>query len=315
MDYKIIPVALDQVNTGDHTFKITTNSEINELALSVSAIGLLQPPVLQKKAGGFIVICGFRRIAACKTRNLARIPVRIIAANCPALMCAQIAIADNAHQRPLNIVEQSRAFHLIEKFAGGSPDWLKIAESTGLSGSQTAVDRIMPVASMPVALQGAILEGSIALPIALRINQFEKDDAAALCFFFQRVGAGLNIQREMFESIIEISFRDDIPVNTLLTRSEISDIVRHSDLSAPQKAQQLRTMLKVQRYPEISNAHASYNQKVKTLKLSPRIQIHPPRHFEGKTYRLSLKIDSRRQLKALQPELEKLVQHPSLLPE
>ena len=46
-----------------------------------------------------------------------------------------------------------------------------MVESTGLACSQTAMDRIIPVAGMPVSLQDAILEGSIALPIALHINQ------------------------------------------------------------------------------------------------------------------------------------------------
>ena len=74
-------------------------------------------------------------------------------------------------------------------------------------------------------------------------------------------------------------------------------------------------MLKSKRFPELSKAEAAYNQKVKTLKLNPRVQIHPPRFFEGTSYRLSLTIDSRHQLKSLQSELDKLVHHPNLLPE
>jgi len=65
----------------------------------------------------------------------------------------------------------------------------------------------------------------------------------------------------------------------------------------------------------LSKAETAYHQKLKTLKLNPRVQIHPPRFFEGKSYRLSLTIDSRRQLKSMQSELDKLVHHPSLLPE
>jgi ParB family chromosome partitioning protein len=315
MDYRISSVSLDQIKTGDHTFKITTKTEITDLALSISANGLLQPPVLIKTGRKFTIICGFRRIAACETFDIARIPARVLRSNHSTLTCAQIAISDNASQRSLNIVEQSRAYALIRKLADRSPGWQKIVESTGLACSQTAMDRIIPVAGMPVSLQDAILEGSIALPIALHINQLKENDAKALCSFFRQVATGLNIQRELLALISEISLRDDIPIARLLAQADIAEIIANEDSPAPQKVQHLRMMLKAQRYPELSKAEASFNQKVKALKLNPRIQIHPPRFFEGTSYRLSLTVDSRRQLKSLHAELEKLVHHPNLLPE
>ena len=121
MDYKITPVSLDQIKTGDHTFKITTNTDKTDLALSIGAIGLLQPPVLMKTGREFTIICGFRRIEAYETLNIARIPARILRSNYSTMTCAQIAISDNASQRSLNIVEQSRAYALIRKLADRSP--------------------------------------------------------------------------------------------------------------------------------------------------------------------------------------------------
>ncbi len=315
MDFEITPVLIDQIKTGDHTFKITTKTEQAELARSISAIGLLHPPVLVKTGSDFTIVCGFRRVEACETLNIKRIPARILQSNVSTIACAQIAVIDNSSQRVLNIVEQSRACALIRKFADNETAWMNIVESTGLASSQTAMDRIMPVAGMPVPLQDAILEGSIALPIALQISHLEHDDAKALCSFFRQVTTGLNIQRELLELISEISRRDDIAIARLLEQADIFDIIENTDFPAPQKTQRLRMMLKSKRFPELSRAEAAYNQKVKTLKLNPRVQIHPPRFFEGTSYRLSLTIDSRHQLKSLQSELDKLVHHPNLLPE
>ena len=306
---------MDQINTGDRTFKITTQTEKTELVQSIRAIGLLQPPVLIKTGRDLSIICGFRRIDACETLNITRIPARVLPSHFPKMTCAQIAVADNASQRSLNIVEQSRAYALISKLADHSTAWKKIVESTGLACSQTAMDRVIPVAGMPVSMQDAILEGSIALPIALHINRLAHDDAMALCSLFRQVTPGLNIQRELLELISEISSRDDIPITRLLAQSDISDIIANADFSAPQKVQHLRMLLKTKRFPELSKAEAAYNRKVKTLKLDPRVQIHPPHFFEGTAYRLSLTIDSRSQLKSLQSELDKLVRHPNLLPE
>ena len=315
MDFKISPASLDRIETADHTFKITTNSDATDLALSISAIGLLQPPVLIQVGGGYRVVSGFRRIAAWQAHNLTRIPVRTIPPDTSGIECAQIAIADNAFQRPLNVVEQSRAFALIRKFTDDSNSWLKIAKSTGLPASQTAMDRIIPVAGMPVSLQDAIVDGDIALPVALHLNRLNNNDAIALCGFFRKITTGLNVQRELLALISEISLRDDISITSLMAQDDIAAVMGNDASPTPQKVQQLRLMLKAKRYPELVKAETTYHQTLKSLQLDPRIQLHPPPFFEGKAYRLTLTVDSRRELSALQTELKKLVHHPNLLPE
>lgn len=306
---------MDQIKTGDHTFKITTKTDPAELARSIRAVGLLQPPALVKTGSEFTIVCGFRRIDTCRTLNIKRIPARILKTNGSTITCAQIAVIDNSSQRALNIVEQSRAYALIRKFADSTTAWMKIVESTGLACSQTAMDRIIPVSAMSVSMQDAILEGSIALPIALQINQLEQADAKALCRFFRQLTAGLNIQRELLALISEISGRDDIPIARLMGQADIADIFENAEIPAPQKTQQLRMMLKSKRFPELSKTEAAFSHKVKSLKLNPRVQLHPPHFFEGTSYRLSLTIDSRHQLKSMQSELDKLINHPNLLPE
>jgi ParB family chromosome partitioning protein len=315
MDFEISDVSLDQIETADHTFKITTPTGKTELAPSISAIGLLQPPVLIPKGRTYTVICGYRRIAAFASLNIASIPARVLHPDCPMIQCARIAIADNSLQRNLNVVEQSRAYALIRKFADTAASWLNIAHSAGVPASQSAMDRIMPVAGMPATLQEAIVEGSIALPIALHIHRLNEDDARSLGRFFRTITTGLNVQRELLEMLSEISLRDDVAIARLIEQEDVAAIMGNEASPAPQKVQELRLLFKSQRYPELNKAEVAYHQTLKSMRLDPRIQLQPPRFFEGKSYRLTLTIDSRRQLKSLQPQIEKLILHPDLLPE
>ena len=101
----------------------------------------------------------------------------------------------------------------------------------------------------------------------------------------------------------------------LIEQDDIAAILENKDSPAPQKVNKLRLMLKSKRYPELSRAEASYTQALKSLKLDPGLQFQPPPYFEGKTYRLTLTIASRRQLKSLQSEIDKLILHPDLIPE
>jgi ParB family transcriptional regulator, chromosome partitioning protein len=315
MDFKSGLVPLDRIDTSDCAFKITSRTDPSDLAGSIDVIGLLQPPMLIEKGPAYSVVCGFRRIAACMSLNREAIPARILEADTPAMICARIAIADNAFQRPLDVVEQSRAIALIRRFARESSAWPSIAAKAGLSASRAALNRILPVADMSPDLQNAILEGSIALATALQIHRLKKEDRTALCRLLRSLNASLNIQRELMTLIGDIAFRDGVPMAALIAREEIESILQNEDTERPQKVRVLRRLLKAKRYPALSKAESAFHQMVKSLKLSPRIQLQPPPYFEGKTYRLSLSIDSRPQLLALIGELEKIARHPGLLPE
>jgi len=315
MDFDVRPVSLDQIETTDQTFKISTTTDKTELALSISAIGLLQPPVLIENGPRFTIVCGFRRIDACDKLRFPNLPARILDPDCSSIECVQIAIADNTFQRPLNVVEQSRAFALIQQFADPSASWIRIAETVGLPASPAAMDRIMPVAQMPPALRESILSGRLALPVALQINRLPTADTMALGNFFDTITTGLNVQRELLDLIVDISRRDGVSVAGLVQQDDVVGILTDEATAAPQKIQLLRQLLKMKRFPTLSQAEANYRQMLKSVRLDTRVQIQPPRFFEGKSYRVTMTVESRRQLKTLQLELDKLANHPHLLPE
>ena len=71
-----VPLAL--VDQADRSFQITTQTSIDDLKASIPDIGLLNPPVLKEHAQGYIVISGFRRIAACLALEWPSIRARIV---------------------------------------------------------------------------------------------------------------------------------------------------------------------------------------------------------------------------------------------
>lgn len=315
MDYSVHGVPLPQIDTSDQTFRITTNSDFTDLATSIRQMGLLQPPLLVPEGKGFVVVCGFRRIAACQSLCIANIPARIDNGHLSRLDHAQMAIADNTSQRPLNIVEQSRALALIQRFTPEDGDWHATARLVGLPSSRAALQRLLPVADMPESLQMAIVNGSIALPVAISITRLQPDDGNALSMLLQRINTGLNNQRELVELIVETAIIKEMPVPCLLEHNDIASIFKQDDTPMPQQVQRLRQMLKKMRYPELSKAEDAFHQAYKGLNIDPAIQLHPPRFFEGQTFRLSLSFRSRQQLKQLLADLEKIAGAPHILPE
>ncbi len=315
MVYETRAVALDGIDTDDHTFRISTDQQTRDLSLSIGTIGLLQPCVMIPAGSGYRVVSGFRRIAACRALDMTTIPARILPPDISPLACAQIAISDNAFQRPLNVVEQSRAYALIQQFAGPSAAWSTVARACGLADSPSAMAHLLPVGSMPAALQDAILSGDIALPIARRINRLSPVDAGALCHFYRRITTGLNKQRELWDLITDISARDGISIADLLAQKEIAAVVSDPHCPAPQKVQRLRGMLKSMRYPQLVQFETDFQRRLKSIDLHPHIHLQPPPFFEGTSYRLTLTVAGRNALSHLQSELSKLIDHPGILPE
>ncbi len=315
MDFDIRRIPTAAIDTDDHTFLITTGSDKRDLKPSIRSTGLLQPPLLAGDDTRFTIICGFRRVSACRDLGWTSIPSRILPTAADTVERVRAAIADNAFQRSLNVVEQARAFTLIRNTIDDAAERLAVAAAAGLPDSPAIMNRLLPVARMPVAVQAGILNDKLALPVALRIERMDQDDAAAMGDFFIRIDASLNVQRELLQMITEISHRDGISIPQLLNRADLKALMDDGDLPVPQKVQRLRGLLKRMRYPAVSRAEEAYRHALKQVQLDPRIQLQPPRFFEGKTYRLTLSIESRRQLRLLQVELVKLIDHPDLLPE
>ncbi|MDL2329470.1 ParB/RepB/Spo0J family partition protein [Desulfosarcina sp. OttesenSCG-928-A07] len=306
MDSDVRQIAASQIDLSDTTFQITTAVDKTDLALSISAVGLLQFPILAETQGGFLVVCGFRRIRTLTALDQTLIQARVLPKTCSPLECACIAIADNSGQRPLNIVEQARAYTLIHKFTPPGQSWQEVARSVSLPDSDAAKNRIMPVTNMPDALQSAILEGSIALPVALTLVALTPDIMLPLISFLRSLNASLRVQRELLEMVREISLRDDIPVSQVIHAPDIAAIMEDPETPMPQKVQNVRQVFKNRRYPALCRAEKKYHDTIRALKADPRIQVQPPRDFEGKTYHITLAVHSRKDLDALWPDAQKL---------
>jgi len=315
MDYEISVVPLSKIDVTDIRYRISTASDTTDLALSISAIGLLNPPVLIAKETSYVVLCGFRRISACLSLGMKAISARIVSADLSMKQYTGIAIVDNASQRSLNIVEQSRAYHMILQCTDDTQAALQMAKSIGLQNHQKALDRIKPIVDMPDFLQQSVLEGTMAVSIALQIYPCDVKEVRFLTDLFRKTSPGVNVQRELVTTLSDISHRDDTPMADILKKEAMDAILDNETMSTPQKLQAIRTYLKKIRSPSLSRRQETFHNLLKSLKLSPHIHVLPPPFFEGQTYRVTLNVDSRTQLRALLPEINKLINASELLPE
>lgn len=309
---QIASISLSKINTEDETYRITTRIGFNDLLATIGKLGLLHPPWLIETPSGYAIVCGFRRIAACRQLGWQSMTASILNASADRFIVAQLAIADNALQRPLNLVETSRAINLLIDVCPNQQQLKKALSSLGLPTSSVASSKIQQVCRLPLPIQSGILNDTISLSMALELGKLDSAVSGALVELFQQLKIGLNRQRELLLLMSEIASREDIPIQQLIAEKPLQDLLQNTDLDPAVQRQGIRSYLRKRRYPTITEAQANFQKQMSQLKLGKHIQLLPPRDFEGTEYTMTLRFKNQQDLSDLQRRIDKILEQPAL---
>ncbi len=308
MIYKAGTVRISRIETDDETYRITTGDDIQSLAASIAAVGLINPPVLlPADHRPCIVVCGFRRIQACLRLGWDRTDVRFLPADTPVIQCALIAIADNCSRRNLNLIETSRAVNLLYAELRDAEGVAAMAGKAGLPVAAPVIQKIRPLSSLPQRFQQGLIDETLSLAMAERLQRLSKRDALEVLDLFCEIRAGLNIQREMLDNAEESALREGVWIADILQSNAMLELRDSQDLDRSRKTGEIRKRLKQRRYPNLSVAEERYAKLVGKLGLSRDMQLIPPAGFEGPDYSLALKFSSLDQLRQQKQAIERLL--------
>jgi ParB family chromosome partitioning protein len=303
---------LKSLHLEDTAYRISTSEAIDKLKDSVAALGVLDPPIVRKKAGGYQIVAGFRRINACRLLGRDDIRVRLLTTDCDDATCVRLAVADNSLQRPLNLIETARALTLLAGVAADETDLGRQADVLSLPGNPSLMRKIMSLTSLPAGIQNRLAAGELAMAMALELKRLDSATAESLGHLFADLKLGLNRQREVLSLLIEIARREKITVSALLNESALRNLLSAPEIDRSQKAEQLRSLLRRRRYPVMSAARAQFQHLVHDLNLGPGVQLVPPGNFEGTTYTLAITFDRLDQLRDRSLQIENLHRNQAL---
>ena len=241
-------ISLDRIDLSDDTYRVTTQSDPAELARSIGAVGVLSPPIVKQRRGRWSVVCGFRRMAACRLLDRNSIACRILSDGSDFLTCVKIAIADNASQRRLNPVELSRAYRLLSQ-ALSVEKLPSAAGEIGLPNGQELIEKLWGLCTASEQIQRGIVDERIALPVALELTRMPEAEATAFTELLASVPLSLNRQREAMALIREIACREDLDVTAVVHAPELTEIAQDPETALPQKGKALIRALKRRRFP------------------------------------------------------------------
>ncbi len=110
---RFMEIPIDQIEIKDQVRKRIDESELGELALSISEIGVINPILVVKTDGGkYRVIAGHRRVLAAKMANLKKIPAVVIGGTDWEEQIF-LQLAENIQRENLHPFDEAEALHLI----------------------------------------------------------------------------------------------------------------------------------------------------------------------------------------------------------
>ena len=305
-------IDIDSIDLEDKTFRITTDTSIKKLILSVKSVGLLNPPILLKKTSGFQIISGFRRISAYINLGIVKIPAKIINFDRKKLECVKLAITDNSLQRTLNLIEQSRSLYMLSEFYPDNDRLAQAASVLGLPDSPAIIKKIKNICILPLDIQNGVLSNTISLAMAIELGKLKKDEGSAFAILFDKLKSSLNKQREIITHIKEIAIIENSSIINLLTKNYLWEISEDQELDKNKKINLIRSYLKQRRFPEITKAEKKLEKKIKSLNLGRNIKLIVPKNFEATTFSLNIQFDNMEQLRKNKTALEKIIKNPLL---
>ncbi|MBC2716275.1 MAG: ParB N-terminal domain-containing protein [Desulfobacteraceae bacterium] len=305
-------VKINHIDSTDTTFKITNEISTDDLIKSINHVGLISPPILKLKANNrYIVVSGFRRIAACHFLGWGHIDARIVSVDESDLNCFKLSIADNAQNRQLNVIEQAVSISKLSIFFSNDDVALsQESKKLGLNVNTGLIKKLKEINTVHAELKKKIATGVIPLTIGLELGELEHGTAIVFSQIIEELNPTLNHQKEIIRLSKEISRLNNVPMSDIINDCIIADTINDPELDRNQKIKKIRRKLKQIRYPEIVRFETKYFALMQRIKLPESIHLIPPVNFEGNTYSINLVFQNLAQFKDINKILNKMQNHP-----
>lgn len=154
-----------------------SQAELEELAQSIQAVGLIHPPVVRPKENDtYEIISGERRFRAAQLAGLTKIPVLIRASSNS--ISAQAALIENIQRVDLNPIEVAKALRSLTEQFSFNQDELALR----IGKKRSTVANYLRLLSLPKNIQESVAKGTISMGHAKAILSLEGFEKQTLLF-------------------------------------------------------------------------------------------------------------------------------------
>ncbi len=130
---------------------------LKDLALSIKEKGILQPPIVQSKNGGYEMIAGERRWRAAQMAGLNKIPV--IIKDLSGSEALEVALIENIQRKDLNPIEEASVYkRLIDDF-----NLTQEALSKRVGKDRSSLANYLRLLKLPPLIKQDLVNGTLSM--------------------------------------------------------------------------------------------------------------------------------------------------------
>jgi ParB-like chromosome segregation protein Spo0J len=305
-------VPLAQIDLPEAAAEMGAAPDLDRLAESLLAVGLINPPWLRPQPGGhrFRVVTGARRLQAAADLGWQEITVRLVPAGTPDFSCLLVHVMDNAFSREFNLREQAALAVRLLTHCDRETVATRYLPYLGLPPSQAHLSRLIKTAGLEAPWQQLAASGRLGLTAAARLADWDSEARAAAWPFWDSLRLSQSKQEELLDQVAILARREGISPAAVLARDELRRALTEPDRTPQERVQAVRRHLYAQVYPRLSAAREAFETALARLgwKRSPRLRLHAPAVFEGPDFQLEIKFRDAPELQQLLAEIARLTQ-------
>jgi hypothetical protein len=146
----------------------------------------------------------------------------------------------------------------------------------------------------------AVAAGALERSLAPELQRLDPDDRTAILSFIRTYSLSRQMQREFFDWLPELAFREHCSVNRILTLDELIGISSDAKLNGPQKIDKIREFLYNRRFPTLARAKQTWKEHAAKLNPAPRqVQFKAADAFEKNRLDLRITLSSAEEAKEI----------------
>ncbi len=304
----LVSISLSQIDWEDHTFAIPCYVPDDTLERSLETCGILTPPVLWEKAPhGFVILDGFKRLLWLRHR-CDHVKALVYPTDAENTKLLAFRLETKMFSRPLNLAEK---VHIVAKYATLTTQkdlQRRICPTLGISAATDTLPRWCSIAAWPSTHLAALAQEIIAEKTALLLTFVSLEDREAFLDLMQALRCSASLQVEILERCKDIARRDGVTWQTLLSASEIQNILKDTERNRREKTAAVRELLYQWRFPRLWKKMTGIEHAIAQMSLPSNMSLAPPAHLEGDVWELKVRFRHPEALAASAQEAASLAQ-------
>ena len=292
------------IDTNDKRFQISPCFPVDSLIPSIKKTGLLNPPVLAEREGKYVVVSGWRRIFACIQLSIPSIPVFVMQET-KDLEAFNVPLFENLSVRDYTQIEKAAVIRKLHGF-GESPENIikKYLPLLKAPPRREIMDVYIKIDQLSEDIKETAHNKKWPYGTLELMTEWDEKERQVLFPYVKELS--LNKQKELIESLFDISRKRDVSAQEILRSGEFIKVHNDDSLSSIQKAEKIHSLARTERYPSLSTWKDVFKKISKNMDLPEEIAVIPSKFFEDEAISIRLDVKNKKDLEKYIDKLKEL---------